>query len=107
TGYGEEAGAASLDQSVDFWEGLYDVLEGGEAYVLVNIGNEPIGNTDAGQWTEATIAAIERMRDIGFEHTLVVDAPNWGQDWQYVMRDNAEAVYAADEDANMLFSIHM
>ncbi|HEU5128314.1 MAG TPA: cellulase family glycosylhydrolase [Glycomyces sp.] len=107
TGYGEEAGAASLDQSVDFWEGLYDVLAGEEAYVLINIGNEPIGNNDSAQWTDATIDAVERMRDIGFEHTLVVDGPNWGQDWQYVMRDNAEQVYAADEDANMLFSIHM
>ncbi|WP_051392792.1 cellulase family glycosylhydrolase [Glycomyces arizonensis] len=107
TGYGEQAGAASLDQSVDFWEGLYDVLAGEEEYVLINIGNEPIGNTDAAQWTDATIAAVQRMRGIGFEHTLVVDAPNWGQDWQYVMRDNAPAVAAADEDGNTLFSIHM
>lgn len=107
TGYGEESGAATLDEAVDFWEGMYDVLAGEEAYVLVNIGNEPIGNTDAGQWTQATVDAIERMRDIGFEHTLVVDAPNWGQDWQQVMLANAPQVFAADPDANTLFSIHM
>ncbi|WP_218125112.1 cellulase family glycosylhydrolase [Glycomyces harbinensis] len=107
TGYGEESGAATLDQAVDFWEGLYSVLDGEEAYVLINIGNEPIGNTNPQQWTQPTIDAIERMRDIGFEHTLVVDAPNWGQDWQNVMRDNAPAVAAADPDGNTLFSIHM
>ena len=107
TGYGEEPGAATLDQAVDFWEGMYDVLAGEEAYVLINIGNEPIGNTDAAQWTEATVDAVERMRSIGFEHTLVVDAPNWGQDWEQVMLQNAPQVAAADPDGNTLFSIHM
>ncbi|WP_227995849.1 cellulase family glycosylhydrolase [Glycomyces albidus] len=107
TGYGEQSGAASLDQAVTFWQGLYSVLEGEEAYVLINIGNEPIGNTDPGQWTQATVNAVDRMRDIGFEHTLVVDAPNWGQDWTNTMRDNAPTVAAADPLGNTLFSVHM
>ncbi|GAB3644677.1 cellulase family glycosylhydrolase [Glycomyces tarimensis] len=107
TGYGEQSGAASLDQAVDFWEGMYSTLAGEEEYVLINIGNEPWGNQNATGWTADTIAAIQRMRDIGFEHTLVIDAPNWGQDWEHVMRDNAQQVFAADEDANTLFSIHM
>ncbi|MCC3764933.1 cellulase family glycosylhydrolase [Glycomyces sp. TRM65418] len=107
TGYGEQAGAATLDQAVTFWEGLYSVLEGEEAYVLINIGNEPIGNQDPQQWTQATVNAVDRMRDIGFEHTLVVDAPNWGQDWTNTMRDNAPTVAAADPLGNTLFSVHM
>jgi mannan endo-1,4-beta-mannosidase len=107
TGYGEEAGAASLDQAVTYWEGLYSVLEGEEAYVLVNIGNEPIGNQNPQQWTQATANAVDRMRDIGFEHTLVVDAPNWGQDWSNTMRANAPTVAAADPLGNTLFSVHM
>jgi mannan endo-1,4-beta-mannosidase len=107
TGYGEEAGAATLDQAVTYWEGLYSVLEGEEAYVLINIGNEPIGNNNPQQWTQATVNAVDRMRDIGFQHTLVVDAPSWGQDWAYVMRDNAPTVAAADPLGNTLFSVHM
>ncbi|MBO3732476.1 cellulase family glycosylhydrolase [Glycomyces niveus] len=107
TGYGEEAGAATLDQAVTYWEGLYSVLEGEEAYVLINIGNEPIGNTNPAQWTQATVNAVDRMRDIGFEHTLVVDAPNWGQDWTNTMRANAPTVAAADPLGNTLFSVHM
>jgi mannan endo-1,4-beta-mannosidase len=107
TGYGEEAGAASLDQAVTYWEGLYSVLQGEEAYVLINIGNEPIGNTNPGQWTQATVNAVDRMRDIGFQHTLVVDAPNWGQDWTNTMRANAPTVAAADPLGNTLFSVHM
>jgi mannan endo-1,4-beta-mannosidase len=107
TGYGEEAAAASLDQAVTYWEGLYSVLQGEEAYVLINIGNEPIGNTNPAQWTQATVNAVDRMRDIGFQHTLVVDAPNWGQDWTNTMRANAPAVAAADPLGNTLFSVHM
>ena len=37
----------------------------------------------------------------------MVDAPNWGQDWQFVMRDNAASVFAADPQRNTIFSIHM
>ena len=28
------------------------------------------------------------MRNAGFHHTLTVDARNWGQDWQLIMRNN-------------------
>jgi mannan endo-1,4-beta-mannosidase len=37
----------------------------------------------------------------------MVDAPNWGQDWTFTMRDNAPTVYAADTTGNTIFSIHM
>ena len=47
------------------------------------------------------------MRSNGFEHLLMVDAPNWGQDWQYVMRDNAQTVLDADTQRNTVLSIHM
>ncbi|MFB6720855.1 cellulase family glycosylhydrolase [Kribbella sp. NPDC056345] len=107
TGYGEEAAAATLDQAVTYWNSIRDVLIGQEAYVLINIGNEPIGNTNPGQWTTATANAVQRMRTLGFEHTLVVDAPNWGQDWSNTMRDNAQTVWNADTQRNTLFSVHM
>ncbi len=37
----------------------------------------------------------------------MVDAPNWGQDWTFTMRDNAATVFNADPDRNTVFSIHM
>jgi mannan endo-1,4-beta-mannosidase len=107
TGYGEDGAAYSLDQAVDYWIGLKSVLVGQENYVVVNIGNEPIGNTNPGQWTAATVAAIQKMRTNGFEHLLMIDAPNWGQDWQYTMRDNAQTVLDADTRDNTVLSIHM
>ncbi|MEU9918528.1 cellulase family glycosylhydrolase [Streptomyces sp. NPDC051001] len=107
TGYGEEAAAGTLDQAADYWIGLKSVLAGQENYVIINIGNEPWGNTDPAGWTAPTTAAIKKLRAAGFEHTIMVDAPNWGQDWQGVMRANAQSVYAADTTGNLIFSIHM
>ncbi|MFH9861090.1 cellulase family glycosylhydrolase [Streptomyces sp. NPDC017202] len=107
TGYGEQAGAASLARAVDYWIGIQDVLRGQEKYVVLNLGNEPYGNSGYGAWTSDTQNAITRMRAAGFGHTLMVDAPNWGQDWSFTMRDNAGKVFAADPERNTVFSIHM
>lgn len=107
TGYGEDGAAASLEQAVDYWASVQDALTGEEDYVVINIGNEPIGNNNAQQWTQATVNAVERMRAEGFEHLLMVDAPNWGQDWEQIMLADAHKVAAADPTGNTLFSIHM
>ncbi|MDG9688890.1 cellulase family glycosylhydrolase [Streptomyces sp. DH17] len=107
TGYGEDAAAGTLDHAADYWIGLKDVLAGEEDYVIVNIGNEPWGNTDPAGWTEPTVAAVKKLRDAGFQHTIMVDAPNWGQDWQGVMRADARTVFDADPTGNLIFSIHM
>ncbi|WP_329214528.1 cellulase family glycosylhydrolase [Streptomyces sp. NBC_00683] len=107
TGYGEDAAAGTLDHAADYWIGLKSVLTGEENYVIINIGNEPWGNTNPEGWTAPTTSAVKKLRSAGFEHTIMVDAPNWGQDWQGVMRANAQTVYDADPTGNLIFSIHM
>ena len=107
TGFGEDGAAATLDEAVTYWISQKAALVGQENYVIINIGNEPIGNNNAAQWTSATTAAVQRMRSNGFEHLLMVDGPNWGQDWQFVMRDNAQTVLNADSRRNTVLSIHM
>ncbi len=107
TGYGEEGAAASLAEAVDYWLDIKSAVIGQEKYVIVNIGNEPYGNQNYGTWAADTSAAIERLRAGGLTHTIMVDAPNWGQDWTFTMRDNAAAVFAADPQQNTMFSIHM
>ena len=107
TGYGEEGAAASLDEAANYWISQKANLVGQENYVVLNIGIEPIGYTNAAQWTAATVAAIQKLRTNGFEHLLMVDGPNWGQDWQFVMRDNAQTVLNADTRKNTVLSIHM
>ncbi|GAA2529512.1 MULTISPECIES: cellulase family glycosylhydrolase [Streptomyces] len=107
TGYGEQSGAVTLSRAADYWISVQSALAGQEDYVIVNIGNEPHGNIGYANWTADTKAAIQKLRAAGFDHTLMVDAPNWGQDWAFTMRDNAASVFAADPDANTVFSIHM
>ncbi|WP_243226328.1 cellulase family glycosylhydrolase [Microbacterium sp. CIAB417] len=105
TGYGEDSGATSLATAVQYWKSVKSAVVGQEKYVMINIGNEPFGNSSYSGWTSATISAIQALRADGFTHTLVVDAPNWGQDWSNTMRDNAPSVAAAD--SNVVFSVHM
>ncbi|MFE2051581.1 glycoside hydrolase family 5 protein, partial [Streptomyces sp. NPDC059459] len=107
TGYGEDSAAATLDKAADYWIGIKSVLAGQENYVVVNIGNEPYGNNSYSAWTQATKNAIVKLRNAGINNMLMVDAPNWGQDWSHTMRDNAASVFAADPDRNTVFSIHM
>ncbi|MDX2529052.1 cellulase family glycosylhydrolase [Streptomyces europaeiscabiei] len=107
TGYGEQSGSVTLSRAADYWIGVQSALTGQEDHVIVNIGNEPYGNNHYAGWTADTKAAIQKLRTAGFDHTIMVDAPNWGQDWAFTMRDNAASVFAADPDANTIFSIHM
>ncbi|MFH9012086.1 cellulase family glycosylhydrolase [Streptomyces sp. NPDC017943] len=107
TGYGEQSGAVPLSRAADYWISVRGALTGQEEYIIVNIGNEPYGNVGHAAWTADTKAAIARLRDAGLAHTLMVDAPNWGQDWAFTMRDNAASVFASDPDANTVFSVHM
>jgi mannan endo-1,4-beta-mannosidase len=107
TGYGQDSEAASLAEAVSYWKEIQSVLTGEEAYVIINIGNEPYGNNNATDWINDMKNAIADMRTAGFQHTLMVDAPNWGQDWEHVMRDNAADILASDPDGNLIFSIHM
>lgn len=120
TGYPEKKGSVALSTAVDYWLKIQDALVGQEDHVIINIGNEPLGNNDkSGEsldpdiWSDIHIEAIKSLRDAGFTHTLMVDAPNWGQDWEKIMYTDAPKVWEADRlanpdgVANIVFSIHM
>jgi mannan endo-1,4-beta-mannosidase len=109
TGYGDEGAAASLDEAASYWTGIASVLKGQEDYVAINLGNEPLGNNQQvnANWATLTSNAVSRLRGAGLHHLVVVDGPNWGQDWQNIMRSDAASVLNADPDRNILFSIHM
>ncbi|GAB2978694.1 cellulase family glycosylhydrolase [Saccharothrix stipae] len=107
TGYQEQSGAVSLARAVEYWKSIQSAMAGQEKYVILNIGNEPWGNNGHAGWTQATKDAITSLRAAGFEHTIMVDAPNWGQDWGFTMRDNAASVFATDPRKNTVFSVHM
>jgi mannan endo-1,4-beta-mannosidase len=107
TGYGEDGAAVTLSKAVDYWISIKDALVGQEDYVLLNIGNEPYGNSGYSTYAQDNTQAISRLRAAGIRNAIVVDAPNWGQDWSGTMRDNARAIFDSDPDGNVLFSVHM
>ncbi|MBL1098339.1 glycoside hydrolase family 5 protein [Streptomyces coffeae] len=107
TGYGEVSGAATLSQAADYWIKVKSALQGQKDYVVINLGNEPHGNTGYERWASDTSAAVRKLRGAGFDHAIIVDAPNWGQDWSGTMRNDARTVFDADPDRNTIFSIHM
>jgi mannan endo-1,4-beta-mannosidase len=108
TGYPEKAGASHMASAIDYWIEMKDVLVGQEDYVIINLANEPFGNTATeANWVDAHLDGIKRLRAAGFTHTLMVDGANWGQDNLNVMANNAPKVFAADPLANTVFSVHM
>jgi mannan endo-1,4-beta-mannosidase len=82
-------------------------INGQENFVIINIANEPFGNTTTANYLPDTIAAIQALRAAGLTHTIMIDGATWGQDWQNTMRTNAMQLWNADTRRNLLFSVHM
>jgi mannan endo-1,4-beta-mannosidase len=107
TGFGDRSKAITQAQAVDYWISIQRVLTGQEKYVILDVANEPYVMDNAGRWPTETAASIGRLRKAGFRHTLMVGAPDWGQDRSFTMRDNAAAIFDGDPERNLIFSIHM
>ena len=113
TGYGHDVTASTLAQAVAYWIEIKSALVGQEAYVIINIGNEPYGEPppdgwkDTSFWISDTKNAIAALRAAGLQHMLMVDGPDWGQDWEYIMSDNAASIFNSDPLRNTVFSVHM
>ncbi len=111
TGWSEQTAAADPSTAVAYWlsDDVREALRGHEDTVVINIANEPFGNTTTEQWAPFHVDALAQLRRGGLRHTLLVDAPNWGQDWTHTMRDGAAAqqVFEADPLANTMFAVHM
>jgi mannan endo-1,4-beta-mannosidase len=63
--------------------GIKAVLQGAnyEKYILINIANEWKGSWNQGSsWKSSYKTAVDTMRSNGLDHTLIIDAPGYGQD---------------------------
>lgn len=110
TGYREQAESVPLENAVSYWTSpeIAAALKDQQGHVLINIANEPNGNDTTANWAPSHVAAVQALRNAGFNHTLVVDAPNWGQDWEGTMRDGGgQSIWEADSQKNLIFSVHM
>lgn len=109
TGYGDASGATRITRAAAYWTSadVMAAIKGQESTVVINIANEPTGNYQAATWAADTAAALQTMRKAGLTHLVMVDAPNWGQDSQNLMANNAATVFKADTLARTVFSVHM
>ncbi|MEV6928021.1 cellulase family glycosylhydrolase [Dactylosporangium sp. NPDC051485] len=107
SGWGQDKHATTIADAVRFWIGLKAQLAGQEDHIIINVANEPFGVGADWPWVQQTSDAVRALRAAGFKHTLLVDAPGWGQDEAFLMRDNAPKVEAADPTGNTVFDVHM
>lgn len=86
---------------------LLDILREFEPYLLVNIANEwGAFQTSDDTWVQAYRQAIDVLRDAGINHTLVIDANDYGQRGSTIVTRGAELL-DYDPQHNILFSTHM
>ena len=109
TGWTESTAAVPISNATAYWlsSDIRAAINGQENYVIINIANEPFGNTTTGSYVADTQTAIRALRSAGLTHTLMIDAANWGQDWSGTMRDNAMTLWNTDTLRNLVFSVHM
>lgn len=110
TGYSEDRNATHISRAAQYWtsEEIMPALLGSEKYVIINIANEPFGNkVSESDYVQGTVNAIGTLRKAGLEHALMIDAANWGQDWQYFMQKHALNILESDARRNVIFDVHM
>ncbi|HUQ10405.1 MAG TPA: cellulase family glycosylhydrolase [Steroidobacteraceae bacterium] len=109
TGWSEQSTAVPISNATAYWlsADIRAAINGQENFVIINIANEPFGNTTTASYLPDTIAAIQALRGGGLTHTIMIDGATWGQDWSGTMRDNAQALWNADSLHNLVFSVHM
>jgi hypothetical protein len=85
-------------------------------YILLNICNEwgdwmlanPNQNPPQTRWRDGYIEAVEIIRNAGIKTTIIIDAPNYGQDFgASTIINHALDVLDADPERNLQFSVHM
>jgi hypothetical protein len=82
-------------------------------YILINIANEwgdwNMAQNSPASWRDAYINAVSIMRRGGIKTTLVIDAPDCGQDINNgtTLKMYAKDVFDSDSLKNCLFSVHL
>lgn len=97
---------ADLLAAAQYFVDIKSALIGEEDYVIINIANEWMGNSESTVWEEAYVEAIPMLREAGLAHTIMVDSAGWGQ-YAQCINDGGKDILAADPLGNVMFSVHM
>lgn len=97
---------SDLEGAAQYFVDIASVLKGTEPYVMINIANEWHNSSSATNWRDGYKSAIPMIRKAGLRHCIMVDAGGYGQS-AATIHTYGKDVLAADEENNVLFSIHM
>lgn len=97
---------SSLDNAVNYWISMKDLLNSNKDSVIINIANEWYGTWDGSSWADGYKKAIKKLRDAGIKNTLMIDCAGWGQ-YPKSIHDYGKEVFNSDTEGNTMFSIHM
>lgn len=97
---------SDLEGAAQYFVDLASTLKGTESYVMINIANEWHNSSSASNWRDGYVKAIPMIRKAGLRHCIMVDAGGYGQS-AATIHTYGKDVLSADEDNNVIFSIHM
>lgn len=93
------SGTWMIDNAVNYWIEIADLLNAHKDTVILNIANE--WNGDMGYYR----TAIQNLRNAGIGNMIMVDAGDWGHGVSTIT-GNAGSIAGADKLNNTIFSIH-
>ena len=104
TGFDE---ASRLQNAVNYWIALRDLVNAHKDYVIVNIANEWLGTWGmSSHWASTYESAIKTLRNEGIQNVLMIDTSGYGQETSTCI-DNCQRVLNADPMKNTMFSFHL
>lgn len=96
-----------LNNAVNYWLEIKDLINAHKKYVILNIANEWLGTwNNAHSWTSAYQSALRTLRDAGIENVIMIDTSGYGQETSTCI-NNSQQVVSADSTGNTMISIHM
>lgn len=95
-----------LRRVTDYWLEIKSALIGNEAYVILNIANEWVGDWDSATWYKGYSEAIKAIRNAGIKNAVIIDSAGWGQ-YAESINHYGQKLLNDDPQKNTLFSVHM
>ena len=107
--------ASGLNTAAKWWVSKASYLTQASIakYILINIANEwgdwNMAKTNPAAWASAYQTAVATMRSGGINTTLIIDAPDCGQDLNNgsTLIKYAMTVFNSDPKKNCLFTVHL
>jgi mannan endo-1,4-beta-mannosidase len=93
---------------LDYWKNpeVIKVMQKHKKWVLLNIGNEVGTETTNADFFARYKDAVLRLRKVGYEMPIIIDAANWGRDEQN-LTENFHELINIDPKKNLIFSVHL